>query len=302
MNTLSMSSYSIREHLGPFGFEFTDAEGNDRSMHFDYPKLLNLHEFPARAKETFGVGAIETVQFQFAGLEDPELDRFAEALRATGVQLLNVAIDTGDLLSNDPTALAADIADLKRWIARFAAMGSTFVRVNPGSPFSPHHGEQPPAHLVAALTELGTYAREVGTRLLVENHGGPSSDPVWMSHLLNDVGREHLGLLLDLGNFDALLAWASSAFFGGEAPTGAPDLTSLYDGIEALADYAELVHVKAHDVADDGTVGLVDLPRALGILADHGYSGPLTVEYEGNGGDPWEKSARVLELTRATVA
>ena len=28
------------------------------------------------------------------------------------------------------------------------------------------------------------------------------------------------------------------------------DLTSLYDGIEALADRAELVHVKAHVVAD----------------------------------------------------
>lgn len=300
MNTLSMSSYSVREHLGPSHFAYVDAEGNDQSFGFDYPKLLELHEFPARARSAFGVTDIETVQFQFAqGLDDPELDLFARALTDSGVRLLNVAVDVGDLLAEDPSE---DVALLKQWILRFAAMGSAFVRVNPGSPFSPHHGEEPPTSLVDALKELGAFATANGTRLLVENHGGPSSDPVWMSRLLDAVGREHLGLLLDLGNFDALLQWAMVEFFGGTKPEGEPDLTTLYEGIDALAGYAELVHVKAHEVAEDGAVGLVDLPRALGILASHGYDGPLTVEYEGSGGDPWQKSARVLELTRAARA
>jgi sugar phosphate isomerase/epimerase len=300
MNTLSMSSYSVREHLGPSHFTFVDAQGAEQSFGFDFPQLMQLHEFPARARAEFGVTNIETVQFQFKeGLDDPELDLFAQALRDSSVTLLNVAIDVGDLLADDPTD---DIALLKEWILRFAAMGSTFVRVNPGSPFSPHHGEEPPASLVAALQELGAFAAANGTRLLVENHGGPSSDPVWMSRLLDAVGKEHLGLLLDLGNFDALLMWAMAEFFGGAKPEGEPDLTTLYEGIEALADYAELVHVKAHEVAEDGSVGHIDLPKSLGILASHGYRGPLTVEYEGTGGDPWAKSHRVLEVTRVATA
>ena len=300
MNTLSMSSYSVREHLGPSHFNYVDAEGNDQTFGFDYPRLLELHEFPARARAEFGVTDIETVQFQFTGgLDDPELDLFAQALVDSGVRLLNVAVDVGDLLADDP---AEDVALLKKWILRFAAMGSAFVRVNPGSPFSPHHGEEPPASLVSALQELGAFATANGTRLLVENHGGPSSDPVWMTALLEAVGRQHLGLLLDLGNFDALLQWAMAEFFGGAKPEGEPDLTTLYEGIEALAPYAELVHVKAHEVRDDGTVGHIDLPKSLAILAAHGYDGPLTVEYEGNGGDPWAKSARVLEIARTGSA
>ena len=60
--------------------------------------------------------------------------------------------------------------------------------------------------------------------------------------------------------------------------------------------------MKAHEVRDDGTVGHIDLPKSLAILAAHGYDGPLTVEYEGNGGDPWAKSARVLEIARTGSA
>jgi len=309
MSTLSMSTYSVREQLGPVEFSFTDPQGRTHSFSFPYPKLTSLAEFPARAKDAFGVEAIETVAFQFAGLDDPELDRFAASLRDSGVQLLNVAIDAGDLLEADDAKRAADVAELKRWIERFAAMGSRFVRVNPGSPFSPHHGTEAPAYLVAALVELGDFAAAHGSRLLVENHGGPSSDPAWMLGLLDAVGREHLGLLLDLGNFDALMQPVMALMLQGpDAPPVDPvtllenvDLAPVYAGIEALAPRAELVHVKAHDVDEAGVVRAVDLGRAIGILRDHGYDGPLTVEYEGNGGDPWAKSGRVLEVARAAA-
>lgn len=307
MTALAMSSYSVREHLGPVEFSFTDPEGQTQTFSFPYENLTTLGEFPARAKDAFGVDQIETVAFQFrGGLQDPELDAFESGLAASGVRLLNVAIDIGDLLEQDDDKRATDIAELKKWIARFADMGAQFVRVNPGSPFSPHHGEQPPSHLVAALVELGDFAAARGSRLLVENHGGPSSDPVWMLGLLDAVGVEHLGLLLDLGNFDVLMQPVMALMF---QPPGAPavdpvtllenvDLASVYAGIEQLAPRAELVHVKAHDVDEAGAVRPIDLERAIGILRSHGFDGPLTVEYEGAGGDPWAKSARVLDVTR----
>jgi sugar phosphate isomerase/epimerase len=307
MNTLSVSTYSVREHLGPVDLDFTDPSGREVHLSFPYAKELTLSEFPARARNAFGVDAIETVAFQFSGPDDPELDRFAAALRDNDVRLLNVAIDAGDLLQPDHDKRAADIAEIERWIDRFAAMGVAFVRVNPGSPMVQHSGEDIPEYLVDALRRLSAYAMERGARLLVENHGGPSSDPAWMNRLLDMVGADRLGLLLDLGNFDALLAPTMALLFGD--PDGEQvdpqqlfasiDLSSLYEGIEALAPRAELVHVKAHTVGDDGEVGPVDLERALGILAAHGYAGPLTIEYEGTGGDPWAKSARVLEVASA---
>ena len=155
MNTLAVSSLSVREQLGPVVFDFVDDGGTHRHIDLPFPKLLSLSEFPARAKETLGVDAVETVSFQFAGLDDPELDRFAAALVSSGVRLANVNIDAGDLLEADSTKRAADIALIERWIERFAAMGSQFVRVNPGSPMSAQHGDKPPAHLVDALGGLG---------------------------------------------------------------------------------------------------------------------------------------------------
>jgi sugar phosphate isomerase/epimerase len=305
MNTMSVSTYSLRERLGrPMEFSFTDPSGKDVHLTFPSTGELGLSEFPARARTTFGVGAIETVAFQFDGLDDPELDRFADHLLATDVRLLNVAIDVGDLLEADPAKRTADIAEIKQWIDRCAEMGSTFVRVNPGSPMNPHAGQQPPRYLVEALRELGDYAAAKDTRLLVENHGGPSSNPAWMNKLLDAVGADRCGLLLDLGNFDALLAPAMAAFLGGADTAHAfdgVDTSSLYADIEALAPRAEHVHVKAHHVGDDGTVGAVDLVRAIGILNAHGYRGALSVEYEGTGGDPWAKSARVLEVAAAAA-
>jgi sugar phosphate isomerase/epimerase len=225
------------------------------------------------------------------------------------VGLLNIALDFGDLASSDPELRAIDVAEHRRWIERFAAMGARFVRVNPGSPLTPHRGDPPAPILVDTLIELGAFAHSHGTRLLVENHVGPSSDPTWMSTLLDAVGSDALGLLLDLGNFDALLRPLRSLGTTGQEPTGADiaglreglDLTDLYAGIELLAPRAEMISVKEHVVEDDGTIGFVDLDRALGSIVATGFDGAYSVEYEGAGGDPWKKSLRILEATRDIV-
>ena len=257
MTTLSISSYSLREQLGPISIAFTDANGDEQTFAQDFPKLVDITDVPARAAQSFPVTGVEAVAFQFTGLDDPALDAFAAAATHAGLELLNVAVDVGDLVQTDPDRLAADVAELERWITRVADLGFRFVRVNAGSPFSAHHGEVPPARLVDALIDLGGFASDRGIRLLVENHGGPSSDPAWMTSLLDRVGVANLGLLLDLGNFDALLGPLMAAMFA--EPGAAPvdpfadlDLTTLYDGIDALADRAELVHVKAHHVGLGG--------------------------------------------------
>lgn len=310
-NLLSVSSYSVREHLGPATFDFTTPDGRHIHHELPYPKLLGLADFPRRAKETFGVGAIETVAFQFDGIDDPELDRLAAALQETDVLLLNAAIDGGDFQQDDAQLRAADIEQAKRWIERFTAMDARFVRVNASSPFA-QRGTPVPPHLPEVLRELSAFAAARGARLLVENHGGPSSDPAWLNDLL-DATEGDCGLLLDLGNFDVLFGPIMRALLGaGDAEPidlqtqfialgTSGDLSSVYAGIEALAARAELVHVKAHYVTDDGVGGAVDLPRALGILHEHGYQGPLTIEYEGSGGDPWAKTGRILEIARGTA-
>jgi|GEM_PF-1188837 len=304
MNTLSVSSYSLREQLGSIQIAFTDAAGHVQTFRQDFPQLMDIVDFPTKGADSLDMTAVETVAFQYDGIDDVAIDRFAANAGSAGLELLNAAVDEGDLLSTDADRRVADVAALKDWIGRFASAGYRFVRVNPGSPFSTNHGSVPPAYLVEALRELGEHANAQGVRLLVENHGGPSSDPAWLNELLDAVGQDKLGLLLDLGNFDALLGPLMATMFAepGATPPLNPfegaDMTSVYEGINALAGRAELVHVKVYSV-DAAGIGPVDIPRALQILAGHGYTGALTVEYEGVGGDPWDKTQRILDLITA---
>jgi len=302
---MAVSSFSLREQLGPIRLEFRDASGAPQVFTHDSPRLIAISDFPRRALDELGVDRVETVGFQFTGLDDPEIPKFEKALADAGVGLLNVALDIGDLADPDDGYRSKDIAVLKEWIARFAAMGSSFVRVNPGSPFRQADGDAPPAHLADALVELGEFARVEGARLLVENHSGAGSDPVWLSALLEQVGA-HCGLLLDLGNLEPLLSGLRKA--SSELPESGTidlpaalselDLTPLYAALESLAPKAELVSVKTNYVTDEGSVGAVDLDRAMGILVSHGYDGVLSVEYEGFGGDPWAKTRRVVDVAR----
>lgn len=308
---MSLTSFSIREQLGPIVFSFRDASGADHEFRLDNPRLFPISEFPRRAADELGVDTVETVGFHFQGLGDPEIDLFEQGLKDSGTSLLNICLDLGDLSDTDDDRRAADVELTERWIDRFAAMGSRFVRVNPASPFAVFDDGLPPAHLVDTLGALGDYATSRGTRLLVENHVGASSDPAWMSVLLESVGHDRLGLLLDLGNFPALRAGLETLRMAeGRTPTDAElkavaatlELESLYAGILALAPYAEMISVKEHLVLEDGTIGFVDLARAAGNIVSAGFDGPWSVEYEGFGGDPWAKSRRVLEATREIVS
>jgi sugar phosphate isomerase/epimerase len=302
-----VSSFSLREQLGPIRFRYRDASGEGQVLTIENPRLLPISDFPRRALDELGVDLVEVVGFHFTGLDDPEIARFEKALAESGVGLLNTVLDLGDLLDPDEERRASDLVVLKEWIGRFAAMGSGFVRVNPGSPASPWGTGKPPAHLAAALAELGEFCRARGTRLLVENHSGPSSDPAWLHALLDDVGSEHCGLLLDLGNLEPLMSTlrslASNPPESGTLDLAASlsglDLSPLYAGIESLAPRAELISVKTNWVAADGTIGAVDIERAMAILAGHGYDGALSIEYEGFGGDPWAKTRRVVDVARA---
>ena len=305
----AVSTFSLREQLGPLRLHYRDAAGQPQVMTMDNPQLLAISDFPRRALDELGVDLVETVGFQFSGLDDPEIPRFEKALADAGVGLLNVCLDMGDLLDPDDARRADDVAVMKEWIARFAGMGASFVRVNPGSPFNPTTPSEPPAHLVAGLAELGDFAASQGARLLVENHSGLSSNPAWLGTLLDQVDGK-CGLLLDLGNLQPLmsalravgrkLAEDPTVDFGAEL--SALDLTPLYEAVETLAPRAEVVSVKTNYVADDGSVGAVDLYRAMQILHRNAFSGPLSVEYEGFGGDPWAKTRRVVDVARDAFA
>jgi sugar phosphate isomerase/epimerase len=296
MNYAAVSSFSLHSRLGPLHLEQRDEAGVLQPMIIPFPQENSLEEFGRMAHDRLGAKAIELCQAQFDSATDERIDALRVALDLAGVKVLTVPIDIGDLTTESDLFRASDVGRIERWFEIAHRLGANYVRVNAGAPMG--GAGEASRGVVGALRALSDRARALGMGLLVENHGGPSSDPDFIMHLLDDVGHDRLGLLLDLGNFEPLISISHGRFRGENLPSAGLDLSHIYENIERLAPLASLVHAKAIDPADDGTP-LVDLPRALGIVAASGYTGSISVEWEGRLGDPWEQTAATLASVRA---
>lgn len=297
MPCLAVSSFSLHSVLGPISLEQRSADGNLSHFSYDFPRQHSLEDFASLVRERIGVKAIELCQIQFDSHTPERIAALREAFESGGTRVLTLPIDTGNLGCGKAEWLAEDEARIIQWFDIAGQLGATFVRVNAGSPGSVMTAAARPA-LVESLKRLGDSAAARGMKLLVENHGGTSSDPDFILALLEDVGRDRLGLLLDVGNFEPLVSLSHGRFANPDLDDSHLDFEPLYDRIATLAPVASLVHAKSVDPARNGSP-LPDLPRALTIVRDAGYAGNISIEWEGHLGDPWERTAAVAAQVRA---
>lgn len=138
--------------------------------------------------------------------------------------------------------------------------------------------------LVDACREITTYAKSLGIKTMVENHGFFAQDSARVEKLVNAVDDENFGVLLDMGNF----------LCADENPA---------DAVGILAPYAIHVHAKDFHVKSgtepcpgDGWFttrggnylrgaiighGEVPVVQCLGIIKRAGYEDTVSIEFEG---------------------
>lgn len=303
MTRVAVSSFSLRQLMGPLSLDFPDGEGGYHHVELPYPPAaFGIAQLPHLVRERLGVDEIELVAFQLTR-PGTDMQALQAALLSTGVAVLNLLIDVGDLDDSDASRRSEALRLSRYWIDVAAALGSTFARVNAGSPAKrTSRTKLAEEHLVAALQELGSYATARNVRLLVENHGGRSSDPNWLLDLLARAGREYVGLLLDLGNLHPLMERLAAHRAGHVEAAASNDLEPLFDVIAQLAPRAEALSAKSYAFDSDGRHTTYDLTRALRVAVRAGFSGPVSVEYEGEDGDPWMNCERTLDIVREAVA
>lgn len=297
MSYLAVSSFSLHRILGPLTIEKRQPDGSLGAMTIDLPRQHTIEDFIRLIRDRAGVRAIELCQIQFDAHDPERIARLRATLDEAGVRLLGLPLDVGDLGHPNADWRAQDEERIKPWFAIARQLGASYVRVNAGAPGSTVP-ESEWSGLFESLRRLGEAANAMGLRLLVENHGGTSSKPAFLRSMLEAVGAERLGLLLDLGNFDPLVGVSHARFRDPSIVDTGLDLEPMYAAIAELVPFADLVHAKSVDPARDGTP-LPDLPRALSIVAKSGYSGSISIEWEGRLSDPWESiSAIATEVRR----
>jgi sugar phosphate isomerase/epimerase len=292
---VSVSSFCFHRQLGDtvFDIELEDGSPGTFVMQGENPPSLKITDLPALVRSYLGITSLELCQVQMA----PDIiGELATSLSREGVTVTAVPIDLGNLASPDESRRRQHVQATKHWIKLASRLGAPFVRVNPG----PQGGSASNSYpgLIASLVELAGFAARLEMSLLIENHGGNSADPDWVLGLLDDVGRERLGLILDTGNLEPMVSAAHARFAGSPLDESQLDFEPMYAAIERLAPFASVLHAKAYDVSETGEFGPVDLRRALTIARHHGFRGPITIEYEGDAKDTWWATAATVRLAR----
>ena len=242
---------------------------------------LANRDFAKTAKQDFDIEGIEYVNQLWTDLGKEwmeaakdkayvgELKKRADDL---GVKSLLIMCDNpGQLGDSDEAKRTTAIEGHYRWVEAAKELGCHSIRVNARSNTKLAPEEQ--QKLVAdGLRRLSEFAAQHGLNVIVENHGGLSSDGKWLSGVMKLVDRKNCGTLPDFGNFRI-----------GDAKEAAPKEYDRYQGVDELMPFAKGVSAKSHDFDEEGNETRTDFFKMMDIVVNkHGYHGYCGIEYEGS--------------------
>lgn len=223
-------------------------------------------DFAAMAKKEFGIEGIEYVNqfFKDKAKDQAYLGELKKRADDNGVTSVLIMCD-GEGALGDPDAAKRQTAveNHFKWVEAAKFLGCHSIRVNAQS--SGTYWDQ--MKLAAdGLRKLTEFAAQHKIGVIVENHGGLSSNGTWLSSVIHTVQHPGCGTLPDFGNFrvDGKIWY------------------DRYKGTEELMPFAKGVSAKSHEFDDAGNETKTDYRRMLPIVLSYGYRGWIGVEYEGS--------------------
>lgn len=223
---------------------------------------LDHLDFARTARTDFGLDAVEYVNtfFRDHARDTAYLTEMKQRAADAGVRSLLIMIDgEGRLGDVDAAQRTIAVENHCKWIEAARFLGCHSIRVNAESQAE---SADEKAKLVAeGLRRLAEFADPHDINVIVENHGGLSSNGAWVVQLMKLADHPRVGTLPDFGNFYVY---------------------DRYRGVEEMMPYAKAVSAKSHDFDENGNEVHTDYMRMMQIVLAHGYRGYVGIEYEGN--------------------
>jgi len=228
-------------------------------------KKLDPLDFAPYSKKEFGIEAVEHWNRPFFTKANDAKYMAEMKKRAddAGVRSLLIMIDgEGNLGDPDKKRRREAVEKHFKWVEAAKGLGCHSIRVNARS--SGSYQEQ--LELAAdGLTQLSEFGAKHKLNVIVENHGGLSSNGQWLAAVMKKVNLPNCGTLPDFGNF---------RLGGGKS-------YDRYKGVRELMPYAKAVSAKSHDFDEQGNEIHTDYVKMMKIVVDAGYHGYVGIEYEG---------------------
>lgn len=237
-------------------------------------KMSNL-DFPEAARQQFGIGVVEYVN-QFFKDKAQDQKYLAELLGRChdhGVKNHLIMIDgEGDMGSPSAPERTKAVENHRKWVDAAHYLGCRTIRVNAFGKGSAGEVQQAAAE---ALSRLGEYAQQAGLNVIVENHGGYTSNGDWLLATIRQVNRRNVGILPDFGNF--CLRRDTGDLYRGTCV----EEYDKYKAVQQWLPVAKGVSAKTLDFDAAGNCVETDYDRMFKIIKSSGFQGYVGIEYEG---------------------
>jgi L-ribulose-5-phosphate 3-epimerase len=259
----------------------------------------------AKTARKLGIEGLEYVNQMFFDKASDEtyLGEMKKRAEGEGVKSLLIMCDReGNLGDPDEAKRAKTIENHLKWLDAAKFLGCHSIRVNAASDAKLTPDEQ--AKLAAdGLHRLCEEGDKRGLWVVVENHGGLSSNGKWLTQVMKLADHKRVGILPDFGNFYTNRDNA--------------ELYNPYQGVREFMPWVkQAVSAKAYDW-DTGAGKFytedrrepreitLDFERLIKIVVGAGYSGYIGIEYEGTKHTEEEgilRTKQALEEIRAMLA
>ena len=229
-------------------------------------KEIDHLDFAAIAKNDFSISAIEYVNsFFFNHAKDNAyLIEMKNRADDHGVKSLLIMCDNeGNLGEPEEKRRIQAVQNHYKWAEAAKFLGCHSIRVNARS-----FGTYDEQIKLAAdgLRRLVEFGDNIEINIIVENHGGLSSNGEWLSSVMKEVNHPRIGTLPDFGNFRI----ENDNWY------------DRYKGMKELMPYAKAVSAKSHEFDKNGDETGSDYYRMMDIVLENGYNGYVGIEYEGS--------------------
>jgi sugar phosphate isomerase/epimerase len=258
-----------------------------------WTKQLDPLDFAAKSK-ALGISGLDYCSMFFAdkAKDTQYLGDLKKRAADNGSYNLRIMIDgegvLGDL--NEATRLKA-VDNHYKWIDAAATLGCPMIRVNV-------EGDGAAADVAtAAVDSLGrliAYGSKQNIDVIVENHVGISCNAAWLAGVMKQVNSPHCGTLADFGNFCVNRTKPETNDIAGYMKTKCLEEYDRYKGITELMPFAKGVHAKSHVFDAAGNDVETDFYRMFKIIKASGFTGWVSIEYEGGLFKMYTKDAKYL--------
>jgi len=258
----------------PFHFELSLAQWSLHKALF--ANEISTLDFPVVARKSYDIGAVEYVnQFFYEKAKDKKfLAELKKRCEDNGVVSSLIMIDKEpELASPDAKERVAGVEGHKKWIDAAKFLGCTAIRVN-------LHGngtlEQWTSGAVESLKKLSAIGKPLGIKILVENHGGFSSNGKYMAEVMRLANDSNIGTMPDFGNF-----CVRREVPGDLWKSACVEQYDIYQGVAEMMPYAGAFSAKSFNFDEQGNESGIDFLKMFTLMRASKYRGYVGIEYEG---------------------